>query len=82
MKPNCVTCEFAERDEHGRFMDRCAGFGNCDYQEYHGEVKDTLREYLDKLLSKYIYGYNRYSDDYITGVRDALSFVGHWDENE
>lgn len=35
---DCYTCDYAERDIHGRFVRRCAGFGNCSYEEYTGVV--------------------------------------------
>lgn len=79
---DCLTCEFANRDNHGRYIDMCSGSGNCAYEKYSGEIKDTLDEYMEKLLVKYTYEHPTYSSDYITGVRDALSFIQWWNKTE
>ncbi len=45
---DCTLCAYADRDKKGRFLDRCAGYGNCSFEPYEGEVKpwpiDQMRE--------------------------------------
>ena len=46
---DCVKCEFAKRDERGRFLTSCSGSANCDFQEYTGPV-DMYEEDKDELI--------------------------------
>lgn len=48
---DCITCCYADRDQHGRFLDRCAGYGNCSYEEYKGDVKPWPIEQMQELLN-------------------------------
>jgi hypothetical protein len=56
---DCWTCAYAERDKHGRFERMCAGYGNCDYEEYTGKVDPTPMQQMQRLhdeavMSKFI----------------------------
>ncbi len=69
---DCETCRYANRDRHGRFLDRCAGYGNCSYEEYEGDVRPWPIEQMQELLngavmSKFI------SKDACLAFRDAVS---------
>lgn len=59
MVVDCFTCAYADRDKHGRYLDRCAGYGNCSYDEYEGKVKswpiDQMKELLaGAVMSKFV----------------------------
>jgi len=75
---DCFTCEYAERDKHNRFIDRCMGFGNCAYSKFEGEIKPTLSKCIQN-LSNNLSSTNK---DYIQGFNDALVFIKAWEENE
>jgi len=75
---DCFTCEYADRDKHNRFIDRCSGFGNCSYVEFKGDIKSTLSEIIN-ILNKNL---NNTNDDYAKGFKDALSFIEVWNEDE
>jgi len=75
---DCFTCEYAQRDKHNRFIDRCSGFGNCSYVEFKGAIKPSLVEII-RNLSKNLDNTNK---DYIQGFNDALLFIKVWDEDE
>lgn len=75
---DCFTCEYAHRDKHSRFVDRCSGFSNCGYVEFKGEIKLSLAE-LIRNLSKNL---NNTNKDYVQGFNDVLLFVKIWNENE
>ncbi len=69
---DCFTCAYAERDEHGRYLSRCAGYGNCSYDEYKGDVKPWPIEQMQELLngavmSKFV------SKEACIAFRDAVS---------
>lgn len=75
---DCFTCEYAERDKHNRFIDRCSGFGNCSYSKFNGEIKPTLDECINT-LSKNL---NNPSQEYTQGFNDALKFIKYWNDTE
>ena len=75
---DCFTCEYAQRDKHNRFIDRCSGFGNCGYVKFKGEIKPSLAE----LISNLIKNLNNANKDYTQGFNDALLFIKVWDEDE
>jgi len=76
---DCSTCEFAERDKHNRFIDRCMGCGNCAYSEFEGEIKPTLSECIDNLNKNLS---NKMNEEYRKGFRDTLKFIKNWDDTE
>ncbi len=47
---DCFTCDYAEIDQHGRFLDHCAGFGNCSYAPYGGETKPWPIDQMKHLM--------------------------------
>ncbi len=47
----CVTCEYAQRDKHGRFLNRCSGFANCSYSQYQGKVRPWPIDQMKELLA-------------------------------
>lgn len=74
---DCFTCEYAKREKHNRFIDRCSGYGNCDYSKFEGEIKPTLEECINNLRK------NLNSDkDYTQGFNDALRFIEVWNKDE
>ncbi|MDD4779197.1 MAG: hypothetical protein PHT02_01145 [Tissierellia bacterium] len=75
---DCCTCEFAKRDNHNRFIDRCSGFGNCSYSKFEGEIKPTLEKYIES-LSENLSNTNK---DYLQGFNDALVFIKVWNDTE
>lgn len=75
---DCFTCEYAERDNHNRFVDRCSGFGNCVYLRFKGKVKPTLKEVIENLNKIK----NNPNANYVKGFTDALSIIEKWNEDE
>ena len=75
---DCITCEFADRDKHNRFIDHCAGYGNCSYSKFRGDIKPTLEECINNLSNNL----NSKNKDYTQGFNDALAFIKTWDETE
>lgn len=49
---DCITCEFAKRDRHNRYLDRCSGYGNCAYSEFKGVVKPTIIEFIEGHIAR------------------------------
>lgn len=47
---DCYTCEYATRDKKGRYLRPCAGYGNCDYVEYEGQIEPWPIEKMKMLL--------------------------------
>jgi len=41
---DCFTCEFAKRDKHNKFEDRCSGFSNCSYSKFQGKIFAHLKQ--------------------------------------
>jgi len=75
---DCFTCEYAERDKHNRFIDRCMGYGNCAYSKFEGQIKPTLREYIDNLNKNLV----NTNEEYVKGFRDAPVFIKNWNDTE
>lgn len=75
---DCITCQFAHRDEHNRFLDPCSGYSNCSYQKFEGEIKPTLEECINNLRKNL----KNTNNDYIQGFMDALKFIEAWNEDE
>jgi len=77
---DCFTCEYAHRDKHNRFVDRCSGFGNCDYSEFEGKIKPSLKEYLDRIYNDMIK--SDMNIDYKNGFCIAIGFIDEWETTE
>jgi len=77
---DCITCEYAQRDKHNRFVDPCLGYSNCSYSEFKGEIKPTLRECIDTLNKNIVNTDENYL--YKKGFRDAFKFIKNWDDAE
>ena len=77
---DCITCEYAHRDKHNRFIDPCLGYSNCSYSEFEGKIKPTLRECIDNLNKNIVN--NNTNEEYRKGFRDALVFIKNWDDTE
>lgn len=75
---DCYTCEFANRDKHNRFIDRCLGYSNCRHSEFKGEIKPTLEQCINNLKNNL----NNINKDYVQGFNDALAFIKIWDDTE
>lgn len=75
---DCFTCQFANRDEHNRFIERCQGYSNCSYRKFEDKIKPTLEECIEN-LKKNLSNTNK---DYIQGFNDALKFIETWNEDE
>ncbi len=75
---DCVTCEFAQRDKHNRYLDRCSGYGNCGYEEFKGIIKPTLEECIQNLTNNL----SNTNSNYTQGFNDALAFISAWNEYE
>ena len=76
MRVDCYTCCYAERDKHGRFISRCAGFGNCDYEEYEGTVEPTMIEKMETLIKNA----SKLTckdpiEAYINGIKECIEIV-------
>lgn len=49
---DCITCDYAKRNEFGVFEDMCSGSGNCSYAKYTGVIGELINN--DKLNTLFL----------------------------
>jgi len=77
---DCFTCEFAKRDIHNRFEDRCSGFSNCSYSKFEGNIKPTLKQYLEDIQRNI--STSKMDNTYKNGFNFAIQLIDEWEATE